>query len=43
MNPIFQLCPECNKHANIQIAKDNVHINCRCGYYYKMNVKQFIN
>ena len=43
MNSPIQLCPKCNKHTNIQIYKEVVHINCQCGYYSTMNVKQIIN
>ena len=43
MNPILQLCPQCNKHTNIQIDKDNIHINCQCGYNSIMNVNNVIN
>ena len=43
MNPILQICPECNKHTKVELDKDNIHINCECGYNYTMNVKQIIN
>ena len=42
MNNIFQFCPKCNKHSNIVLDKDNVNINCQCGYCYTMNIKEFI-
>ena len=43
MNPILQICPECNKHTKVELDKDNIQINCECGYNYTMNVKQIIN
>ena len=33
MNSPIQLCPKCNKHTKNELDKDNVHINCQCGYY----------
>ena len=39
--PILQICPECNKHTKVELDKDNIHINCECGYNYTMNVKQY--
>ena len=43
MNPVFTPCPKCNNHTNIVLDKDNVNINCQCGYCYTMNIKEFIN
>ena len=38
---LLALCPECNKHTKVELDKDNIHINCECGYNYTMNVKQY--
>ena len=43
MNTIFQLCPKCNKHTNILLNDDNVHINCECGNNSIMTLNTFIN
>ena len=43
MNSLIRLCPKCNKHTDIQIEKDNVHINCQCGYCSIMNINNIMN
>ena len=42
MNTIVQLCPKCKKYANIVLNKDNVHIDCKCGYNSTVNVNNAI-
>ena len=43
MNNFFQLCPQCNKHINIVLNQENIHINCKCGYFSIKNVNNIMN
>ena len=39
MNTLQVLCPKCNKHTEIELENNIIHINCLCGYYSKMNIE----
>ena len=41
MNSNLNLCPKCNKQTSIDFDKDNVKINCQCGYCSTMNASEY--
>ena len=42
MNSHIWKCSQCNKNTKMYIKNDIININCQCGYYSPMRIKEFI-
>ena len=42
MNSHIWKCVQCNKHTEIDLKDDIIHINCQCGCHSTMSINEFI-